>query len=115
MTEYNRHLVPALPLLFVISVRGVDAAIQERPRALWPARAGCIALAAWLLLGAPALGMSIEPRRNVFMLDLGRNVADPRRFAGNFLDFLASRPRTQMRDELYGSDAITENGAYMLG
>lgn len=100
---YNRHLVPALSLVYVIMVAGLDRLVAVRPR--W--RTGMVWIlcvtAGWMLVGSPVLQPSYYPRiwlrPNIVVARLS-DTADPRVIFTRIRQILAGEvPAAPVRED----------------
>jgi hypothetical protein len=113
--EFNRHFSPALPLLFVIAGRGLDAWCSRRPSLVRPFQWGVGSFAVWLLFGAPAINRLAAAVPNPFVAGLADAGRAPGQFLSNFAKMLTGRPRGFVADSRYISDRLTENWQYLVG
>jgi hypothetical protein len=112
---FNRHLVPALPLLYVIAGVGLDRLVLNRPVLRRVVGWGKGLFVLWLLVGAPAIDRGLERRTNPFTAKLILALWAPGQVAANLADLVAGRPRKIVRRGRYISDSITENWQFLVG
>jgi hypothetical protein len=113
--EYNRHLVPALPLLYVVAARGLDQLVLRWPILVRSVAWGSATFVLWMAFASPKLNRRLEPGPNLFAYRLRRTIEQPRQVAGDFAALVARRPRSFVPSELYVSDAITQNWQFLVG
>ena len=92
---YFRHLVPAIPLFFLLVTSALAELSRERPiarRAAWIALTGLAAASCFAL---ETTGHFNRSEQNPLGLALGRFVSDPGRFAERFGEALAN-PRAKL-------------------
>jgi hypothetical protein len=111
----NRHLLPALPILYVFVARGLDQLILRVSALIHPIAWGLAVFVVWFALESPAVDLTIQPLPNAFRNALTEARAEPRRFLSNLWDLARARPRAIAYERNYLSDAITENWQYQVG
>jgi hypothetical protein len=114
-TNNNRHLVPALPILYVLIGCGLDALVVRWPHLVHPVSFGGALHALWLTVKAPGLDLSVTPVANPFTATLGRVVADPSGHVESIGLILRGRPKPVVSEQDYGTDRITANSQYLVG
>lgn len=114
-TNNNRHLVPALPLIYLVMGRGLDSLVVRLPYLVHPVGFGLLLYAPWLLFEAPALELSVTPKPNPLTTMLQQVSAHPTRYLRNLGYVLTSRPRPMVEEKDYGTEQITANSQYLMG
>jgi hypothetical protein len=114
LVEYDRYLVPALPLVYVVCARGLDRLASSGRVASHVVRWSSRALGAWLAFGAPAMSLSLNPVPNLLVEALTKAVGDPAGFASRCASILLQRgdpvPPTQS-----SPDGIESTVAFTTG
>jgi len=114
-TNNNRHLAPALPLLYVVVARGLDVLISRRPYLVHPIAFGAGLHCLWLGVEAPGFDMSLQKTRNPLAVIAERALADPGRHLRNIGHVLSGRPKPVVGGQDYETDQITANTQYLVG
>lgn len=111
----NRHLVPALALLYFFVAYGLDQIVQKVPALIHPIVWGFGLFFLWFAIECPAVDLTIQPLPNPFRSAWVRAEEKPDRFFSNLKDLVLGRRRAVSYMENYLSDSITENWQYQVG
>ncbi len=115
LVQNNRHLLPALPLLYVLIGVGIARllALGENLRLLL--LGGLTLFLLWFGLEAPAMDMGVRVQANPFRTALDAALASPSRHAEKLLQF--ARPGRPLRvlQKNYASDVAFENWWAQVG
>jgi hypothetical protein len=114
LVEYDRYLVPAFPLLYVLCIRGID---RLSLRGKWPARglgAALVGFVGWLTVGAPTLSMSLFPAENLLAAAVAKFAANPSGFAARLVSLVLGREDAVPAGQ-QSPDGIASAWAYVLG
>lgn len=115
MAQYNRHLVPALCIAYVMVGRGLDVLVSRWPRVQQPLVALLTAYAAWLALGANAVRGGFAVVENPARTGLKDFVSDPRRVAENLRTMVTNRPRRGLTIPDLHSQRLESTWMYLFG
>lgn len=113
--EFNRHLSPALPLMYILIAAGLDGLLVALPRLRLPVHWGMAAFILWSAAYAPALDRTVKPQPNLLSAGVQRVATEPRRFVSQLAALAAVRPRGVVNPDEYISDHITANWQYLVG